>query len=436
MEIANKDSLKLYTLSFVPFIMVLGNSLLIPAFPQIQEALNITQFEVGLLITVFSISAGVTIPIVGFLSDKIGRKIIIIIALFLYALGGLISGFAALLMEDPYTIMLGGRLIQGFGAGGTGPIAMALAGDLFQESKRTKAMGVLEAFNGLGKIVSPILGAVIVVLFWFSPFFVYPVLAIPVIIFMWIVINEPENKSTGADSKNSFNDYFSGIGNIFKKQGWYLIGTYLAGFSVLFFLFGTLSYMSDILEIRYGLFGVLKGVVLAIPVIVMATTSYTIGKVIKTDRSLMEYAVVGGLLFGSIAFLFIALFIESDYVFFAAIVLAGISAGVILTSVNTLVTSSTTGRARGGVTSLYGSVRFFGVAAGPPAFGWMVQVSRIFMFGMAAGFLLLMTIFSYIVILVVNNQSEDVDISVNAGGKLKSIRDKLTSLIGGKNRVK
>ena len=49
-------------LATVPFIMVLGNSMLIPVFPQLERELNLTQFQVGLLVTAFSIPAGVVIP--------------------------------------------------------------------------------------------------------------------------------------------------------------------------------------------------------------------------------------------------------------------------------------------------------------------------------------------------------------------------------------
>lgn len=61
-------------LSLVPFIMVLGNSMLIPVLPRIKESLRISQFWVSLLITAFSIPAGLVIPLAGMLSDQIGRK--------------------------------------------------------------------------------------------------------------------------------------------------------------------------------------------------------------------------------------------------------------------------------------------------------------------------------------------------------------------------
>src|SRR5690554_3720473 len=73
-------------LAGVPLIMVLGNSLFIPVLPAIQNALNISKVQVSLLITLFSVPAGIVIPLAGFLSDRFGRKKVIIPALILYAL--------------------------------------------------------------------------------------------------------------------------------------------------------------------------------------------------------------------------------------------------------------------------------------------------------------------------------------------------------------
>ena len=180
--------LKFAVLCLVPFIMVLGNSMLIPVLPSIKSALDITQLEVGLLITAFSVPAGLVIPFAGILSDHIGRKVIITPALIVYGLGGLIAGTAALLLSEPYYVILIGRIIQGIGAGGTYQLAMALTGDIFKSRERVKALGFLEASNGLGKVVSPLLGAAVGLISWYAPFFVYGVLSIPIAFAVWFAV--------------------------------------------------------------------------------------------------------------------------------------------------------------------------------------------------------------------------------------------------------
>ena len=87
--------LVLAILSAVPVIMV-GNSMLIPVLPTIQSDLKISPLQVSLLITLFSIPAGIIIPLSGILSDRYGRKRVIAPSLLLYGAGGLLTGFAAI----------------------------------------------------------------------------------------------------------------------------------------------------------------------------------------------------------------------------------------------------------------------------------------------------------------------------------------------------
>lgn len=376
-----KDSIiKLAALSGVPFIMVIGNSMLIPAFPMMGQALNISQLQVGLTITLFSIPAGLTIPILGFISDKIGRKKVIVPALIVYAIGGLISGVAPLLLDNPYNMIIAGRIVQGIGAAGTGPIAMALVGDIFKGNERSKALGIIEAANGLGKIVSPIIGALIATLIWYALFYVYAILAVPVAILVWLVIKEPPIKNKDRSAKT----YVNNIIKIFKQKGKTLIGSYAAGSVVLLVLFGVLSFLSDVLETEYGLKGVTKGFALAGPVLAMSGTAYFSGRFLQSHRNLMKESIVTGLIMSAIALAMVAV-IKNDYVFFAGLFFNGVGAGLVLPAVNTLVTSSAPIEERGGITALYGSVRFFGVAAGPPTFSMLIETSRLLMFAVGSG---------------------------------------------------
>src|SRR5690606_35562770 len=167
-------------LAAVPFVMVLGNSMLIPVFPLLERELSLSQFQVGLLVTAFSVPAGLVIPFAAAMSDHIGRKRIIIPALLLYGAGGLLAGFASLWPERPFAWILAGRIVQGVGAGGTYLIALALAGDWFSGGELPKAVGILEAANGFGKLLSPIAGAALGLVAWHARFFAYGLLALPI----------------------------------------------------------------------------------------------------------------------------------------------------------------------------------------------------------------------------------------------------------------
>ena len=355
----------------VPFVMVLGNSMLIPVFPQMQKAMGLTQFQVGLIVTFFSVPAGLLIPFAGFLSDQYGRKPIMVPALFIYGVGGLISGLAAVTLDNPYPLLLAGRVVQGLGAGGTYQLAMALTGDIFQSSERTKALGLLEAFNGLGKVVSPILGSLIALISWYAPFFAYSIVTFPIAVGVWLLVKEKTEELKG----QSFGEYWRNLKGVFAEKASLLLWCYLVGMTALFILFGVLSYISDVLESSYHLYGLKKGFVIAIPVFSMAATSYLSGALLSERKALWKWVVVGGMTLSAAALTLLPLF-AALVPTMAVLFVLGISIGLVLPPINTLITGATSAKRRGIVTCLYGTVRFFGVAIGPPTFGLVIQYGR------------------------------------------------------------
>ncbi|MEW6276840.1 MAG: MFS transporter [Bacillota bacterium] len=383
----------LAALSSVPFIMVLGNSLLIPVLPAIKNALHLTQFKVSLLITLFSIPAGLIIPLAGFLSDRYGRKQVIIPSLVLYGLGGVAAGLTAIFIQQvTYPLILGGRILQGIGAAGTAPIAMALCGDLFTGKWRSQALGIIEAANGFGKVVSPVLGALLGLIAWYAAFLFFPLAVIPAAAGMWLLVREPRTTRT----TQNIGQYLQSFAGVFEKRSVMLLTSFFGGMMALLLLFGVLFFLSEHLETVFHYNGIRKGAALAIPVLFMCATSYATGTLIKKKARLMKWLVVAGLalIAASLAALGIR---QQTFFFFVAISLAGVGTGLTLPCLNTIITSSTASARRGLVTSLYGSVRFFGVAFGPPLFGLLMGKGTPLMFwsgaALAAGASLLAAFF-------------------------------------------
>ncbi len=387
-----KYKIMMLAFSGVPFIMVLGNSMLIPEFPQIKAALNISQFQVGLLITVFSISAGIAIPFLGYLCDQIGRIKVIVPALLVYGIGGVISGLAALLLDNPYNIILVGRVVQGIGAAGTAPIVMALIGDIFQSQQRSEALGIIEAANGVGKVLSPILGSAIGLFSWIALFFSYAILALPIAAGVWFLGEEGKKPE-----KQGLKEYLGKTADIFKEKGLSLTATILTGMLVLFVLFGLLSYFSDILESKYDIKGFIKGLVIAIPILFMSITSYTTGHLLKKIKKYFKISIISGLILVTIM-LVILYYFESLVIYLTFFSLLGIGTGLVLPSVNTMVTSSSKTSQRGVITSIYGAARFGGVAIGPPIFTFFEGISKLTMHYGAAGISLIVLILAFIFI--------------------------------------
>lgn len=370
--------LPLFALATVPLIMVLGNSMLIPILPTMQEEIGISKFQASLVITLFSVPAGIIIPLAGFLSDRYTRKVVIVPALLLYGAGGVVAGIAAWLLDNPYWLIMTGRVLQGIGAAGTAPIAMALAGDIWSGASRAKSLGLIEAANGFGKVVSPILGVLIAFIVWYAAFFAFPVICVIAAALVYFFVKEP--KKTGP--KQTVKEYLSALKKTFKKEYKWLLTAYLAGSAALFILFGVLFYIAQILEETYKVEGLMRGLILSVPLLAMCTTSYITGSKIKKKLNLMKILIITGLtLIG--APLIAAAFFTNPYVSLGLLVISGIGTGLVLPCLNTLITSAVEKEERGAVTSLYGSVRFLGVAAGPPIFGALMDTPKIMFFTMA-----------------------------------------------------
>lgn len=368
----------LWILSFIPIVMVLGNSMIIPVLPTISELYHVSDFQVSLLITLFSIPAAITIPLAGILADRVGRKKIILWGLVIYGVGGILSAICAIWLKGDFSLLLASRIIQGIGAAGTAPIAMVLVSDLFQEEFRGKALGIIEAANAVGKVLSPILGSLLAIITWYAMFFAFPLLTIPLTLAMFKKIQVPQNQKP-----LSLQAYKKGVISIFKRHGRWLHVVFFTGFFVMFALFGVLFSFSDYLETKMQMAGVIKGLILAIPLLGLSSSAYWTGSHIKQRTRQMKRLILTGLIAMTLitALLF---WIQQFYPLLFLLLLLGISSGFILPCLNTLVTSSIGIEERGSITSIYSSIRFFGVALGPPIFGLLTARPGILYFGLAS----------------------------------------------------
>ncbi|MGZ7441298.1 MFS transporter [Paenibacillus sp. TH7-28] len=358
----------------IPIVQVFGNSMLVPVLPEMQRQLGISKFQSSLVISIFSLAAALFIPVIGYLSDQFGRKMIIIPALIVYGGAGVLAGFGAI--WDSYGVIIAARAVQGMAAAGTAPIAMALVGDLYKGGMESKALGLVEAANGSGKVLSPIIGSLLVLIVWYASFFAFPAFCLISLLAVLFLIKEPKH-----EQKQELRKYIHKIGEVFSKKGSWLITCFFAGSLGLFILFGVLFYLSNILEDPpYNIDGVVKGLILAIPLLGMVITSYTTGSLIKKKGTLMRWLMNIGLLLMTLALGATIFFFKNIYLFIGLLTVSSIGTGMLLPCLNTIITGAVQKSERGMITSLYNSLRFLGVAFGPPLFGWMMDKSDYLVF--------------------------------------------------------
>ncbi|KHF39713.1 MFS transporter [Halalkalibacter okhensis] len=371
-----KDKWAIFSISSIPLVMTLGNSMLIPVLPQIEKELGISSFQVSMLITVYSIVAIVCIPIAGYISDHIGRKKVIIPSLIIAGVGGFISGFAGWQMENPYGMLIFGRFLQGIGAAGAMPIVLPLVGDLYTNQKDvSKGLGMIETANTLGKVLSPILGAALALIVWYMPLLSIPVLCFISILSMIFLVKVPPMSGEAV----GFKAFVKTTKVIFKREGRWLYAVFAIGGILMFVIFGVLFYLSTMLEDEFQIDGIKKGIILAIPLAALCFSSFATGKVIGQDKQKMKWFTVAGLIILTLA-IFTVSFSKDIYLLLTCLFASGVGIGIALPCLDALVTEGIEMEQRGTISSLYSSMRFVGVALGPPVFAVLMKTSHSFMF--------------------------------------------------------
>lgn len=136
------------------FIDLVGFGIIIPMNPYLAEAYGASGWQVGLLMSVYSCMQFFFSPVWGSLSDRIGRRPVILISLLGASLSHL--GFA---FASTYWALILARSLAGV-FGGNISAAMAYIADITPEKDRSKGMGLIGAAFGLGFILGPALGGV------------------------------------------------------------------------------------------------------------------------------------------------------------------------------------------------------------------------------------------------------------------------------------
>lgn len=374
----------LVALASIPLMMTLGNSMLLPTLPLIERTLGISSFQASMIITVYGVIAILMIPVAGFLSDRYGRKVVILPSLMLAAIGGVICVIAAWFMKgtNAYWVILAGRLLQGVGAAGAFPIVIPFVGDLFKDEKEVStSLGLIETSNTFGKVLSPILGAFLGTLIWYGPFIAIPFLSLLSFVLVMFLVKSPKRDEQA--EKPTLPKFLSGIKDILKTRGRWLYAIFAIGGICMFVTFGVQFYLSEILESKYNLHGAMKGLVLAIPLALLCLASYGCGKVIGQNKTLMKWLGFGGMVLLTAAMILTG-FNEGIYMMVTFLTVSGIGIGIVLPCMDALITEGIEKEQRGTITSLYSSMRFIGVALGPPVVSLLMNQSHWVLFGTMA----------------------------------------------------
>jgi MFS transporter, DHA1 family, tetracycline resistance protein len=135
------------------FVNLVGFGIIIPLLPFYAQTFGASPLVIGLLFASFSLSQLVASPVLGDVSDRWGRRPVLIFSLL-----GTVVSFVMLAVAQSLVMLFAARIVDGL-SGGNITTARAYIADVTAEEDRAKAFGILGAAFGLGFIVGPALGA-------------------------------------------------------------------------------------------------------------------------------------------------------------------------------------------------------------------------------------------------------------------------------------
>ncbi len=194
---------KLLPILGITFIDIVGFSMLIPMLPYFVTHFGASPLVVGLLLATFSFCQLVSAPLWGNVSDRIGRKAVLIVsqigATIGWAMLGFASDIAAFLAVAPIAVVFVARVVEGI-SGGNISITQAYVADLVEAKDRARAFGLIGAMFAAGMVFGPFGGGVLYAHFGFAtPFLVAAGLQLVTLILTITML--PESRSREHDAE-------------------------------------------------------------------------------------------------------------------------------------------------------------------------------------------------------------------------------------------
>lgn len=185
------------------FMGAIDTGIVTPARTIIQNNLQVGDKTGIWMITIYTLAYAASIPIMGKLADKFGRKYVYLIAIFLFGTGSLFCGLSQ--HFGSFTMLLVARVVQAIGGGGIVPIATAEFGTTFPPEKRGMALGLVGGVYGVANVFGSSAGSAILDIFgknnWQYIFYInIPITIFIVLTGLWVLKNNKTDNVSKIDN--------------------------------------------------------------------------------------------------------------------------------------------------------------------------------------------------------------------------------------------
>lgn len=344
----------------IMFLVMVGFGIIIPVLPFYAEDIGASPTQLGLLMSVYSIAQFLFAPMWGRISDRIGRKPVIMIGIF-----GLSLSFFMMGISSSLWMLFVARIVGGILSSANMPTVMAYVADITTAEERGKGMGIIGAATGLGFVFGPALGGIFSKISLTMPFFIAGASSIITFFIVMLVLKESlvkDNSVREKDKKASLWEAAKGPQAVlFILQ--LFISVSLAGLEATFAYFSAEKAGLD--SVKLGYIFMIMGLASAV------VQGGLIGKL--TKRFGEGFVIQMGIIVSAIGF-GLVLFVNSFSTAAIFLTIFGVGNGVIRPTVSALLTK-TSSLGYGSSTGLLSSFDSLGRIIGPTLGGWLFSVS-------------------------------------------------------------
>ncbi len=287
-----KENKNLLVIALIAIVNALGYGIIIPILYSYSIKFGLNDFQNGLLFATFSLCQFLSTPIIGRLSDKYGRR-----PLLLISLTGTVISFLMMAFAPNAIFLFIARALDGMTAGNI-PVATAVITDTTPPKDRAKGFGIIGAAFGFGFIFGPIISARTVGINPSYPFIIAAVISLVAVIITAILLTET-NQHIGETKHDKLFDFGKLLHALTNKTiGATLILTllYFTAFSMFIYAFQSSAvkiYHMDASQISlvFTLFGVI-GLISQVVLVGLVTKTFGVKKTFMTSLFLVAVAFI------------------------------------------------------------------------------------------------------------------------------------------------
>jgi MFS family permease len=354
----------LLIIALIALVNMLGYGIIIPILYAYSKKFGLSDFQNGLLFAIFSICQFISTPIIGRLSDKYGRRPLLLVSI----MGTAISFFLMAFAPSALFLFLA-RALDGLTAGNI-PVAFAVISDSTEPQDRPKAFGLIGAAFNFGFVFGPAIAAFTVSLGQAMPFIIAGVVTVIAVILTALYLPET-NKHMGEVKDGKLFDFPKLWHTLFDPN----VGkTFLI--SLIFFLafscaiiYGFQPFTMNVLKITesqnailFTMFGIVG----------LISQTFLVSRVTKLLG--IKNAFTNGMLLTALAFL-LMYFSHSLPLFVVASLLLSLVNSMVQTLLPTIISQEADARSQGSIMGLNTSYQSIGMIVGPILGGTIATIA-------------------------------------------------------------